>query len=140
MNSEFRGFSQELNKFIFGSLIKLTNGGGAIINKNAILKKGIGDSESEIIINAIKVDFESIGQFTTATDKKGIKIFLGDIVIDEESTNDSLKMIVDFQDCTFCLVWKDDIQDLFVPFHEIDFNRVEVIGNAYLNPELLIEK
>ena len=74
---------------------------------------------------------ESFGQYTGLTDKKGVKIFEGDIV---EFTNlDLPNMVVRFDNGSFMLC-----EDEYSTYEELRMNyAVEVVGNIYDHPELM---
>lgn len=78
----------------------------------------------------VEVDPETVGQFTGLTDKNGVKIFEGDIVLHKgecgliEYSYDYGMFEVDFDYC-------------FASFIDISASNCEVIGNIYDNPELL---
>jgi uncharacterized phage protein (TIGR01671 family) len=75
-----------------------------------------------------EVDPETVGQFTGVTDKNGVEIFEGDILL--------------FGDKSFAVEWQNDIvgfgylytSDRFLGCDGIN---CEIIGNIYNNPELL---
>lgn len=76
----------------------------------------------------VKVDPESVGQYTGLTDNNGTKIFEGDIcaIVSEE------KEII--KDDIFVVSWEENCGfNLYICF---DY---EIIGNIYDNPELLKE-
>jgi uncharacterized phage protein (TIGR01671 family) len=86
------------------------------------------------------LDENTIGQFTGMYDKKGVEIYEGDIVNDNETG----KGIVVFQSGG-CFMMVDSDADLdFLGFKIDRFGRlqekriVEIIGNIYENPYLLI--
>ena len=75
------------------------------------------------------VDPETVGQFTGVTDKNGVKIFEGDILL--------------FGDKSFAVEWQNDIVGFgyfytFDRFLCCDGINCEVIGNINNNPEKLI--
>lgn len=90
------------------------------------------DSLTNGIINseAYKVDPATVGQFTGLTDKNGVKIFEGDIVLHKGECGlvgysyDYGMFEVDFDYC-------------FASFIDISASNCEVIGNIHDNPELL---
>ena len=76
------------------------------------------------------VDPETVGQFTGLTDRNGVKIFEGDIVLHKGECGlvgysyDYGMFEVDFDYC-------------FASFIDISASNCEVIGNIYDNPELM---
>lgn len=108
---KFRGKTSYDNDslFVYGSLVVLED------------KFQIVSQEKPYKIDDIIPD--TVGQFTCLTDKKGVEIYEGDIVIYDGKN--SL--------CSF-------LKGSFVFGNEFDFAygyEVEVIGNVYENPELL---
>ena len=76
-----------------------------------------------------EVDPETVGQFTGVTDKNGVKIFEGDILL--------------FGDKFFAVEWQNDILGFgyFYTFDRVlgcDGINCEIIGNIHENPEKLI--
>lgn len=113
------------NGFVYGSLI---------VNRNKCyictmiiqFRSGIGS----YIPTMIEVIPETVGEYTTLTDKNGTKIFEGDIVLlkgDEEPYQ------VAFDESCF-QVYGNSICYVMDNFYDHD---IEVIGNIYDNPELL---
>lgn len=88
--------------------------------------------------NKYAVKSETVGQFTGLTDKKGKKIFEGDIVRCISMT-DIANMVVIFEDGEFRMVLCEKYKD-YIPgcgFYAIRCFDKEVIGNIHDNPELL---
>lgn len=75
-----------------------------------------------------EVDPETVGQYTGLTDKKGKKIFEGDI-IEYEGNRYSINYRLYY--ACFSAVKPDTVFGVFAYLHD------EVIGNIYDNPELL---
>jgi uncharacterized phage protein (TIGR01671 family) len=77
-----------------------------------------------------RVDPDTVGQFTGLTDRNGVKIFEGDIVLHKGECGlvgysyDYGMFEVDFDYC-------------FAGFIDISASNCEVLGNIYDNPELL---
>lgn len=80
-------------------------------------------------INSCSIIEETIGQFTGLTDKNGTKIFEGDIV-EYEGKRYSINYLPHY--ARFSAVKPNTVFCVF------SYQRGEVIGNIYDNPELII--
>ena len=80
------------------------------------------------VLTGEEVDPETIGQFTGLTDKKGTKIFEGDI-IEHQGKRYSINYILQYT--RFLAITPNKAPCVFAYQHG------EVIGNIYDNPELL---
>ena len=91
------------------------------------------------------VDPDTVGQFTGMTDKRGKKIFEGDIVEVYDFTSayaSKYKGAVKMIDCEW-IVEYEGIFGLACPslsFDDFSGKKTEVIGNIHENPELLSAK
>lgn len=116
----FRGKQEDNGEWITGFLVDA---------------KHIGDW-----VNANPVDSTTVGQYTGLNDKRGTKIFEGDIVrtkkygkiIGHANVNDFDVFEVQYEPCMFRLVNKNR------GFNLVDdgFSKLEIIGNIHDNPEL----
>lgn len=83
----------------------------------------------------ITVDGETVCQYTGLKDKKGTKIFEGDIVkgtIVSQWAKEEIVCYVEYQNDSFVCIEDDKWK------HKLMFAKnIEVIGNIYDNPELL---
>lgn len=118
----FRGrdFSGFLNSWIFGSL-DTTESEHTIM----IYSDGLGN-ECRIF-----VDPKTVGQYTGLTDKKGKRIFEGDIVTMPKYGGGRHKSVVYFRKGKFAVDGSNYV------FKDICPKKMEVIGNIHDNPELL---
>lgn len=78
-------------------------------------------------VTGIEVDYKTIGQYTGLTDKNGVKIFEGDIV-EYEGIRYSINYLPHY--ARFSAVKPNTVFCVFA------YQRGEVIGNIYDNPEL----
>ena len=85
---------------------------------------------------SVHIDPATVGQYTGMKDKKGTKIYEGDI-IKLDSFNPPL-FVVDFVEGAFCL--KQDDYGYYTDIHYVQhagINQAEIIGNIHDNPELI---
>ena len=120
---KFRGRCVSTNEWFYGDLVQKHNG--------IYITRKYADG----YIDLIKVDLESVGQYTGLKDKNGRKIYEGDIVMQlSERTYDSLTGVVKFIDGSYVIETADGKNGGYL-FDELAFN--VLIGNIYENPELL---
>jgi len=150
---KFRGFSKELNKWIYGNLIKTSN--KFYIAKQEYL--GIYECfgifvnilEFEEYENIFEVEPNSIGQYIGIKDKNDKEIYEGDIVsfilpkkfgIKQESYIGVIKydsIVASYKIYTYRNL-DDFIHDyVYDYFYITDDVYIKVIGNVYENPEFL---
>ena len=141
---EFRAVSQLDGNWVYGSLIKYEY---KRPNMEDLSKPQVQTSydicrkESDWCFSYknVPVFEETIGQYTGLTDKKGRKIFEGDIVYDSYREYSYLVTYWLGQGMYFL----DKINDRcgnWYSFEDVDFSEnIEVIGNIHDNPELLEE-
>ena len=79
---------------------------------------------------------ETVGQYTGLTDKRGTKIFEGDIVKFYNGDGEYSPYEVRWQDSGFSVLMNGN-PDLFDELDDFFSRRCEIIGNIYDNPELL---
>lgn len=89
-------------------------------------------------ISGIEVDYKTIGQYTGLTDKNGVKIFEGDIVLKRTRfKKEPCEVVFSFGTFHCGFGWGSSTAEH--PY-TLDDKRIEVIGNIYDNPELLEEE
>ena len=132
---KFRGRLSN-GEWCYGDLITYKSGEAAIANFS---RYGYECSD----MNRVRVDPETVGQFTGLTDKAGREIYEGDIVQWGDSEY-KIKQVVEFRNGAFGYVY--DTIGSFVPYAgntNFDFaalgtdKRFEVIGNVFDNSDLL---
>ena len=121
----FRGKRKDNGEWVYGYYEKYN--GGSYIN----LQTDRLNSGGYPIREFVEVIPETVGQYTGLTDKKGNKIFEGDIV------KWNINFAIVWQDCKFVI--KKDINAKPYDYVLSCFNGTElkVIGNIHDNPELL---
>ncbi|MCK1999962.1 YopX family protein [[Brevibacterium] frigoritolerans] len=121
---EYRGRKVNTEKWVVGNLayIQEDRGTCGLIVKNHGLHI---------------VDFKSVGQYTGLKDKNGKRIYEGDILNDQEDK----PLYIEFSEekAAFCFV------DVFDPYgkeyytvRDLHYEDLEIVGNIFENPELLI--
>lgn len=136
---KFRG-KTESNQFIFGDLIQYENGDTAIFERKIT---GYG-YEATQISNRTKVDNGTIGQFTGLHDKNGKEIYEGDVVkapLLDPIFGDVIKDAfcnaeIRFNKGSFVVSYYKREHNIYLSDL---YDKLEVIGNIYDNPELLRE-
>lgn len=123
----FRGKRIDNNEWIYGLITTQIEKG--ITEKkllSAITSNSFGVGEHQ-------VDTETIGQYTGLTDKKGKKIFEGDII---KARHNEYLYIVKYEDCGFVI---EDKWGSRIKQHQDSVNRLEceIVGNIWDNPEII---
>ena len=133
MNREikFRGKLEYNGKWIYGDLLQYENGDVAIFRD----KLSSFGCECTEMSKRDRVIPDTIGQYTGLTDKNGVKIFEGDVVI----IGEKLKAKVIYYDGSFRMQSEFsptpiDTTDMGYMMREFS---VRVIGNIHDNPELI---
>ena len=125
----FRGKLSHSGVWVEGNLIKDRNGNKYIIPFNVFEPDGhhlIIDSDE-----AWQVDPETVGQFTGMTDKKGKKLFEGDVYSMGEK---NILYVVIFDKSQFI---GKQVRNRSLAGLEYWKSDIEIIGNIHDNPELL---
>ena len=122
----FRGKRVDNGEWAYGSLITETNP----FDKNRVMTHIYDNGFNEIL-----VDPRTIGQYTGVKDLPGTWIFEADIVkVYDVYCNETVVGVVEFCDGSFRIYDTD-----FTSYDRWMYYKVEVIGNAYDNQELLEE-
>ena len=133
----FRGKRLDNGEWIAGHLLKYEDGSARMVSSNIDIFCFEKD-ESIIQTVAHRVDANTAGQYTGFVDKKGKKIFEGDIV-----------SIYNSKAFLFAVAWNDNHYILKCTTNGVSDNilnviesseDVEVVGNIYDNSELIKEQ
>lgn len=120
----FRGKRMDNGEWVKGFYVCVLDTHYIMTGKFDSLTNGIINSE------AYKVDPETVGQFTGLTDRNGVKIFEGDIVLHKGECG-LVGYSYDYG------IFEVDFDYCFAGFIDISASNCEVIGNIYDTPELL---
>lgn len=140
----FRGKSKSINKgrWIYGSFVEDTDLNTCCIRDRSLVYE--------------LVDRETVGQYTGLTDKNGKMIFEGDIVkvtytekrqyqgVAYDDKHSCVEEIF-YSEESACFMLKIKLRDIsmYRPLHNFEnlamIESIEVIGNIYDNPELMME-
>ena len=123
----FRGKSTRNGKWLYGSYIHQTEYFGDTAECHYIVECCPANFNFKMM-NFLPIDFETVGQYTGFDDKNGKKVFEGDILKAE--------------------IWWEQggcyphtetrfIEADFPNMYKNHFEKFEVVGNIYDNPELL---
>lgn len=113
----FRAKREATNEWVYGYFVKEYDDFQIYVNSKIITKSG-----HEYVRE------DTLGQFTGLTDKNGVKVFEGDIV-EYEGTRYSINYLPHY--ARFSAVKPNTVFCVFA------YQRGEVIGNIYDNPELI---
>ena len=142
---KFRGFDLDVKRWFYGSYHKHIKRQVCPMNdslkdtdiQHIIVFDGFADWNMEIPLKiANNIDINSVGEFTGLHDKQGKEIYEGDIVI-LNFTYGTFKCVIEYKDCHFEVsdLKNDSLRWFLHPSFEL-----EIIGNIYENPEMLLNK
>lgn len=138
----FRGKSKNSGRWVYGDLVsnKYHNRQGThIYEKNDSVSCPSG-------YQFVRVNTNTVGQYTGINDRFGLKIFEGDILcqtIKNEFTNGQESKIyyfVKFNNgmfATFYYDFLDEVEEGRLCEALIEVDKLEIVGNIYDNPQLL---
>ena len=131
----FRGKRIYDKKWIYGNLVIDNSLEPHIVPRDFFFEDGhhlVYDDETDSPVFVLK---DSVGQYTGLKDAKGTRIFEADIVkVYDVYCNETVVGVVEFCDGSLRIYDTD-----FTSYDRWMYYKVEVIGNAYDNQELLEE-
>ncbi len=128
INTEYRGKTTKGSKWVYGSFVF-----SAEWYKGAIYQNELVGAFYQLV--KYDVDPDTAGQYSGIPDKKGAKIYQGDVVLVFENDGKYYKRLVIFDDenACFCFRCTDAL------FARQFADEYLVVGNIYDNPELIGE-
>lgn len=127
----FRGKREDNDEWVYGYYVKLPDAAGTVGFMH------VPASNPDEHNTAHYVALETVGQYTGLTDKKGNKIFEGDIVRTKKGKA-VYSVCWSIKYCMFALaIDNDNLSAGVIGITDGSAKRVEVIGNIYDNPELI---
>jgi uncharacterized phage protein (TIGR01671 family) len=131
----FRGKRKYNGEWVYGNLIFTSDGSPHIFT--------VKESEEDGHHVRFDTDLpswvypETVGQYTGLTDKNGVKIFEGDIMVLYAGLIRPKIIVIAWSDycCGWCAKYKDDEYE--IPTKNEILGRMEIIGNIHDTPELL---
>ena len=125
----FRGKRIDNGELVYGNLIQ-RNIWGAVFPIIRAEDNGYGNFKEWEVIP------ETVGQYTGLKDKKGVKIFEGDVVRYLNSIESGNGVVI-FDACAFLFNWIDiDETDSILRYFQCS-EELEIIGNIHDNQELM---
>lgn len=133
---KFRGKTYE-NQWVYGDLIHFSDDDFRI-NPQKDHKWDIEEA-SDIVVP------DTVGEFTGLTDKNGKEIWDRDIIefttFDYNGVDTQKVGELKFVDGCFGIIFQDfDGENRFYPLFRLTIDDIEVIGNIYENPDLVIKE
>lgn len=130
----FRAKRTDNGKWAYGYYIKTHD---YLDNREIHLIVGIDSTSfpTNEITDTNEIDLETLGQYTGLTDKNGVKIFEGDIVL-KRTYQGKKPFLVAYHDGMFHCGWGGGSSTATHGYTLAD-KQIEVIGNVYDNFELL---
>ena len=140
--NKFRGKRRDNGEWVYGSLIQDTTDRGRLVT--FIVPDLPSDCKAGNLWTAemIKVDKNSIGQFTGCLDKHGKEVYEGDIVDAWSAGSHCTHGLIHFSSCRFFILLNGESGPLgpwnLAPsqYNDID-EHLEIVGNVIDNPELV---
>lgn len=140
---KFRGLRVDGKGWVYGDLIH--DSMDKKLNRVVI---GIIEINKYITKYPIEVAPETVGEYTGLTDKNGVDIYEGDVLMtrtlsEELNEHSFIKYEVGFYNCSFCLFdkgtavkqWNDGTQEWYSLENTNSFE-IEITGNIHENKEL----
>lgn len=131
--NRFKGKRKDNGEWIEGTAFKADKNGDAFI------LAAIENEEHHLIsMKLIRIDRETVCEFTGRTDAKGKEIFGGDILGNEKGWKAVVCFSKESNDFEIVVAIESMPSDSEIPSeYESDSDKWEVIGNIHDNPELL---
>ena len=136
----FRGKRKDNGEWIEGSLLVLDADSGYYFITEPFESASTLPVRDLIYNHTHLVDPETVGQFTGLTNKNGVKIFEGDIVIDKEGCLYKVFLQEKYYEFSFECIKSDNkflVNAKWALWSLPRSKDLEVIGNIFDNPELV---